>query len=206
MPNNLKATIDNSRSPNDNSPISLPRRQLLTALVGLGASASLVSGLAVAQGGSGMIESRLRELGIVLPPTPAPLANYVAYTVEGNIAYIAGQIPMRAGALLYPGKVPDSVSVVQAREAARQCGINLIAALKGACDGDLDRVKRCLRVQGFVASSDDFTAQPTVINAASDLMVEVFGEAGKHTRLALGANVLPLDSCVEISAIFSLKG
>ena len=101
--------------------------------------------------------------------------------------------------------MPTQVSVEQAREAAHQCGINILAALKGACDGDLDRVRRCVRLQGFVASSDDFTAQPSVINAASDLLVEVFGEAGKHTRLALGSNVLPLNACVEISATFALE-
>jgi enamine deaminase RidA (YjgF/YER057c/UK114 family) len=112
---------------------------------------------------------------------------------------------MYAGELMYPGKVPTQVTVEQARAAARQCGINILAALKSACGGDLDRVRRCVRLQGFVASADDFTAQPTVINAASDLMVEVFGDAGKHTRLALGSNVLPLDSCVEISAMFVLN-
>ena len=154
---------------------------------------------------AGRVESRLAELGITLPAAPAPLANYVAYAVEGNVAYIAGQIPMYAGELMYPGKVPTQVTVEQARAAARQCGINILAALKSACGGDLDRVRRCVRLQGFVASADDFTAQPTVINAASDLMVEVFGDAGKHTRLALGSNVLPLDSCVEISAMFVLN-
>jgi enamine deaminase RidA (YjgF/YER057c/UK114 family) len=154
---------------------------------------------------AGRIATRLAELGIELTPAPAPLANYVAYVVEGNVAYIAGQIPMNAGTLMHPGKVPTQVSVEQARAAARQCGINILAALRGACDGDLDRVKRCVRLQGFVASADDFTAQPAVINAASDLMVEVFGDAGKHTRLAVGSNVLPLDSCVEISAMFVLS-
>ncbi len=181
------------------------RRQFIRAALSLSAGAALNRCTSALGAADGKIESRLQELGIELPATPAPLANYVAYTVENDTAYIAGQIPMRAGTLLYPGTVPAQVSVEQAREAARQCGINILAALKGACEGDLDRVRRCVRLQGFVASDDDFTAQPSVINAASDLMVEVFGEAGKHTRLALGSNVLPLNACVEISATFALE-
>jgi len=181
------------------------RRELLSAAMGLAVIAGLSRSKPLFAASTGRVESRLAELGITLPAAPAPLANYVASVVEGNVAYIAGQIPMNAGELMHPGKVPTQVTVEQARAAARQCGINILAALKGACGGDLDRVKRCVRLQGFVASADDFTAQPSVINAASDLMVEVFGEAGKHTRLALGSNVLPLDSCVEISAMFVLK-
>ena len=184
---------------------AMPRRNLLSAALGLGVVAALTSSEYLLAANSGRIESRLSELGIELPPAPAPLANYVAYVVEGNVAYIAGQIPMNAGTLMHPGKVPNQVTVEQAQAAARQCGINILAALKGACNGDLDRVRRCVRLQGFVASADDFTAQPSVVNAASDLMVEVFGDAGKHTRLALGSNILPLDSCVEISAMFVLN-
>ena len=184
---------------------AIPRRDLLSAALGLGVIAGLTKSDALFAASAGRIETRLAELGIELPPAPAPLANYVAYVVEGNVAYIAGQIPMNAGTLMHPGKVPSQVTVEQAQAAARQCGINILAALKGACGGDLDRVKRCVRLQGFVASADDFTAQPSVVNAASDLMVEVFGDAGKHTRLALGSNVLPLDSCVEISAMFVLN-
>ena len=191
--------------PNNYLSLGADRRSFLRAALSLGAGAALTRCAAALPGASGKVETRVRELGIELPPTPAPLANYVAYAVENDMAYIAGQIPMRAGTLLHPGIVPTQVSVEQAREAARQCGINILAALKGACDGDLDRVRRCVRLQGFVASSDDFTAQPSVINAASDLLVEVFGEAGKHTRLALGSNVLPLNACVEISATFALE-
>jgi len=190
---------------NNHLSLGADRRSFLRAALSLGAGAALTRCTAALPAASGKVETRLRELGIELPPTPAPLANYVAYAVENDMAYIAGQIPMRAGTLLHPGIVPTQVSVEQAREAARQCGINILAALKGACDGDLDRVRRCVRLQGFVASSDDFTAQPSVINAASDLLGEVFGEAGKHTRLALGSNVLPLNACVEISATFALE-
>ena len=199
-----KPTIEMTSSKKETQTL-LPRRDLLSAALGLGVVVGLSRSEALFAASAGRVESRLAELGITLPAAPAPLANYVAYAVEGNVAYIAGQIPMDAGELMYPGKVPTQVTVEQARAAARQCGINILAALKGACGGDLDRVRRCVRLQGFVASADDFTAQPTVINAASDLMVEVFGDAGKHTRLALGSNVLPLDSCVEISAMFVLN-
>ena len=199
-----KPTIEMTSSKKETQTL-LPRRDLLSAALGLGVVVGLSRSEALFAASAGRVESRLAELGITLPAAPAPLANYVAYVVEGNVAYIAGQIPMNAGELMYPGKVPTRVTVEQARAAARQCGINILAALKSACGGDLDRVRRCVRLQGFVASADDFTAQPTVINAASDLMVEVFGDAGKHTRLALGSNVLPLDSCVEISAMFVLN-
>jgi enamine deaminase RidA (YjgF/YER057c/UK114 family) len=199
-----KPTIEMTSSKKETQTL-LPRRDLLSAALGLGVVVGLSRSEALFAASAGRVESRLAELGITLPAAPAPLANYVAYVVEGNVAYIAGQIPMNAGELMYPGKVPTQVTVEQAKAAARQCGINILAALKSACGGDLDRVRRCVRLQGFVASADDFTAQPTVINAASDLMVEVFGDAGKHTRLALGSNVLPLDSCVEISAMFVLN-
>lgn len=199
-----KPTIEMTSSKKETQTL-LPRRDLLSAALGLGVVVGLSRSEALFAASAGRVESRLAELGITLPAAPAPLANYVAYAVEGNVAYIAGQIPMYAGELMYPGKVPTQVTVEQAKAAARQCGINILAALKSACGGDLDRVRRCVRLQGFVASADDFTAQPTVINAASDLMVEVFGDAGKHTRLALGSNVLPLDSCVEISAMFVLN-
>lgn len=199
-----KPTIEMTSSKKETQTL-LPRRDLLSAALGLGVVVGLSRSEALFAASAGRVESRLAELGITLPAAPAPLANYVAYAVEGNVAYIAGQIPMNAGELMYPGKVPTQVTVEQARAAARQCGINILAALKSACGGDLDRVRRCVRLQGFVASADDFTAQPTIINAASDLMVEVFGDAGKHTRLALGSNVLPLDSCVEISAMFVLN-
>jgi enamine deaminase RidA (YjgF/YER057c/UK114 family) len=199
-----KPTIEMTSSKKETQTL-LPRRDLLSAALALGVVVGLSRSEALFAASAGRVESRLAELGITLPAAPAPLANYVAYVVEGNVAYIAGQIPMNAGELMYPGKVPTQVTVEQARAAARQCGINILAALKSACGGDLDRVRRCVRLQGFIASADDFTAQPTVINAASDLMVEVFGDAGKHTRLALGSNVLPLDSCVEISAMFVLN-
>lgn len=178
------------------------RRGLIRSGLTLGATLAVPGLLSTSARAAESPESRLQQLGIVLPESPPPLANYVAWKVANGFAYIAGQIPMRMGSLIYPGAVPNEVSVEQAREAARQCGINIIAALKQACDGDLNRVRGCMRLDGLVASSEGFTAQPTVINAASDLMVEVFGEAGKHTRTAVGVNELPIDACVEISAVF----
>ncbi len=168
-------------------------------------SGAVVAPLTLAQTPSQRVLNKLDELGINLPPTPAPVANYVAYQVAGNMAYIAGQIPFLNGELIYPGKVPIDVSIEQAQIAARQCAINMLSALKGACDGDLDRVKQCVRLQGFVASEDSFTGQSTIMNAASDLMVDVFADAGKHTRLAIGVNTLPLNACVEISGIFYIE-
>ena len=179
----------------------LNRRQLITAAVTLAGGLALARHAPAANAAEN-VAGRLQALGIQLPEPPAPVANYVAYLVQDNFAYIAGQIPFANGELLFPGSVPNEVSVDAARIAARQCGINILAALSGACDGNLDRVRQCMRLDGFVASADGFTQQPQVINAASDLMVEVFGDAGRHTRTAVGVNELPLNACVEISAVF----
>ncbi|MEX2469394.1 MAG: RidA family protein [Pseudohongiellaceae bacterium] len=180
-------------------PFSPTRRTLLRraslAIAGLGLWPLVVRG-------AESPATRLGALGITLPETPPPLANYVPYLVQENFVYIAGQIPMRDGELLHPGAVPTAVSVEQAREAARQCGVNILAALNAACAGDLNRVRQCMRLDGFVASGDGFTGQATVMNAASDLMVEVFGDTGRHTRTAVGVNQLPGNACVEIAAVF----
>lgn len=175
------------------------RRDFITKSLLLAGATALPARAALA---AGTIDARLLELGIDLPPPPAPVANYVAYVVENGFAYIAGQIPFRDGSLIYPGKVPTDVTVEQGREAAKQCAINIIAALKGACDGDLDRVRQCMRLEGVVASADGFNQQPAIVNGASDFMVEVFGDAGRHTRTAVGVKELPLNASVEISAIF----
>jgi len=177
------------------------RRQFVRNSLLLAGATTLSGPIAFA---AGRIDARLLELGIDLPPVPAPVANYVAYVVENGFAYIAGQIPFRDGDLIYPGKVPNEVSIEQGREAAKQCAVNIIAALKGACAGDLDRVRQCMRLEGVVASNDGFNQQPAVVNGASDFMVEVFGDAGRHTRTAVGVNELPLNACVEISAIFAI--
>jgi len=128
----------------------------------------------------------------------------VPYRVVGNLAYIAGQLAFKDGELMHPGKVPEEISIEQAQEAAQQCVVNMIAALKAACDGDLDRVQMCLRLEGFVASADDFTQQSQVMNGASNFMVEVFGDVGRHSRIAVGVNTLPLNASVEVAGVFSI--
>jgi enamine deaminase RidA (YjgF/YER057c/UK114 family) len=189
----------------NNEKIDAGRRIIIAGGVSAAAAVLTSNSATVLGASSGSVEARISSLGIELPSMPSPVANYVPYKVSGNLAYIAGQIPMEAGVLLSPGKVPSQVSVERARQAATQCCLNILAALKEACDGDLDRVSACLRLEGFVACDDDFTNQPTIINAASDLIVEIFGERGKHTRIAVGANTLPLNACVEISAVFSIS-
>ena len=151
------------------------------------------------------IEKRLSEIGVTLPPPGAPGGNYVPFVVVGELVFMAGQVAREAGKMKYVGKVGRDVSVEDGRAAARLCAVNLIAQLKAACGGDLDKVDRCVRVGGFVNSPPDFTQHPQVINGASDLLVEVFGERGQHARTAVGVAALPLDSAVEVEAIFKLK-
>lgn len=150
------------------------------------------------------IDKRLAELGIEVPTPVAPVANYVPFVVTGNLVSISGQIPMKDGKLAFEGKVGDSVSVDEARDAARLCALNLISQMKAACGGDLDKVVRVVKLGGFVNCVDGFGGQPQVINAASDLMVEVFGDKGKHSRSAVGTNALPLNVPVEIDALVEI--
>ena len=144
----------------------------------------------------------LKRLGITLPDAPAPAANYVPYVVAGNMVFVSGQLPLIDGKLSVTGHVGKNVTTQQAAEQARQCAINLLAQLNSACAGDLGRVKRVLKLGGFVACTDEFTDQPEVINGASDLMVEVFGNAGRHARFAVGSNTLPRGTCVEVEGTF----
>lgn len=153
---------------------------------------------------TGNIDARLQALGIVLPRPTKPVANYVPFVVTGNLVFIAGQGPFGAGGLEHSGTVGDTVTTEDAQSAARTCALNLLAQVKEACDGDLDRVVRCVRLGGFVNSTADFTDQPTVINGASDFMVEVFGDAGRHARTAVGVNVLPMGISVEVDAVFEI--
>ncbi len=153
---------------------------------------------------TGTIDARLRESGIAIPEMAAPAANYVPYVVSGNLVFISGQVPFVDGKLEHKGKVGQDYSVEEGAGIARICALNIIAALKAACGGDLDRVTRCVKLGGFVQCGDEFGQQPAVINGASDLMVEVFGEAGKHARFAVGANALPLGVPVEVDAIFEI--
>jgi enamine deaminase RidA (YjgF/YER057c/UK114 family) len=153
---------------------------------------------------AGRIEARLRELGIELPPAAAPVANYVPFGVVGNLVVVSGQLPLRDGALVATGKVGAEVSLEQGREAARACFLNLVAQLQVACGGDLDRVRRVVRLGGFIAAPPEFTQHAQVMNGASDAAVAVFGEAGRHARTTIGVPSLPLDAAVEVEGMFEI--
>lgn len=151
------------------------------------------------------IDARLNDLGITLPEAAAPVANYVPFVISGNLISVSGQIPLKDGSVVYTGQVGDTVDLETAQAAARLCGINIIAQLKAALGGDLERVARIVKLGGFVNSVSDYTDQPKVINAASDLMVDVFGDAGRHSRSAVSVNGLPLGSTVEIDALVEIR-
>ena len=153
---------------------------------------------------AGQITTRLAELGIDLPEPSAPAANYVPYVVSGNLVFVSGQLPVWNGYFRFIGKVGGEISLEEGIEAARLCGINLIAQARDAAGGDLDRIKRVVKLGGFVNAGPDFTDHPKVINGASDLMADVFGEAGKHARFAVGAVSLPLGVAVEVDGVFEL--
>jgi len=153
---------------------------------------------------AGQITTRLAELGIDLPEPSAPAANYVPYVVSGNLVFVSGQLPVWNGDFRFIGKVGADFSLEEGIEAARLCGINLIAQARDAAGGDLDRIKRVVKLGGFVNAGPDFTDHPKVINGASDLMANVFGEAGKHARFAVGAVSLPLGVAVEVDGVFEL--
>ena len=153
---------------------------------------------------SGKIDARLKELGLELPQATAPIANYVPYTVSGKLVVVSGQVSVRNGKPEFVGKLGAGVAVADGQQAAKLCALNILAHLKTACDGDLDRVKRVLRLGGFVNCTPDFTDMPQVVNGASDLMVQVFGDAGKHARAAVGVASLPLGVAVEVEAMFEL--
>ncbi|WP_252259145.1 RidA family protein [Erythrobacter aurantius] len=150
------------------------------------------------------IEQRLQELGITLPAAAAPVASYLPVVVQGDLAYVSGQISFVEGELV-KGRLGDDVSLEEGMAAARGCGLMILAQLKAAL-GSLDRVERVVKLGGFVNSTPDFTDQPKVINGASDLMLEVFGEAGKHARAAVGVPALPLGVAVEVDAVVAIKG
>ncbi len=150
---------------------------------------------------AGKVDARLSELGIEIPAAAAPVANYVGYVRTGNLVFVSGQVPIKDGQFLYQGKVGADISLEEAQQAATLCAINIISQLKDACGGDLDKVRRIVKLGGFVNSTPEFTDQPKVINGASDLMVEVFGDAGKHARAAVSAGSLSLGVAVEIDAV-----
>ena len=151
------------------------------------------------------VETRLNELGVTVPDAPAPAANYVPFVKTGNLVFISGQVPFVDGKLTATGRIGVNASSEDGQAQARICAINLIAQLKVACDGDLDRVVRVVKLGAFVSSADDFNGQPAVVNGASDLMVEAFGDAGRHARFAVGTNALPLGCLVEIDGVFEIK-
>lgn len=153
---------------------------------------------------AGTVDGRLKELGIEIPTPAAPAANYVPFVKSGNLVFVSGQIPMVAGKIEGIGKVGQDLTTDQAKAIARICAINLIAQAKAATGGDLDRVARVVKLGGFVNCVDGYTEQPEVVNGASDLMVEVFGDKGRHSRFAVGTNALPRGVAVEVEAIFEI--
>lgn len=149
------------------------------------------------------IESRLKDLGLTLPEAAAPVANYVPYAQSGQSVHISGQISLGPDGLV-TGRLGDGVSLEDGQAAARLCALNLIAQIKAACGGDLGKVKRIVKLGGFVNAHPDFYDIPKVINGASDLMVDVFGDAGRHARSAVGVAVLPLNAAVEVDAVVEI--
>jgi enamine deaminase RidA (YjgF/YER057c/UK114 family) len=152
-----------------------------------------------------LIESRLKELGLELPPAALPVAAYVPWTIAGRTLYVSGQVPLSGGKAQFVGKVGRDFDVETAQKAAQLCAVNILAQAKAALGGDLARLKRCLKLGGFVNCTDDFRDHPKVVNGASELIVAVMGEAGKHARFAVGASSLPLGAAVEVEAIFEIE-
>ena len=151
------------------------------------------------------IKERLEAAGITLPQAAAPAANYVPYTVAGNMLYISGQLPLADGQITVTGILGRDVDVETAQGAAGTCAINLLAQMNAALDGDLERVVQLVKIQGYVASDQTFTEQHLVLNGASDLLVKILGERGKHARAAVGMASLPLNAAVEIDAIVEIR-
>ena len=150
-------------------------------------------------------EDKIKELQIELPEAKAPVGSYVATKIVGNLLYVSGQISINLKGELIKGKVGKDLSTDDAYKAAERCGLSIVAQVKKACDGDLSKVKSCVKLTGFVNSTNDYTEQPKVINGASDLIASIFGEAGMHTRAAVSTNSLPLGVSVEVDAIFELN-
>jgi enamine deaminase RidA (YjgF/YER057c/UK114 family) len=152
----------------------------------------------------GRVEARLMELGITLPTPPAPVASYVPFVIVGKLVHVSGQVSVDATGGI-KGKLGDQIEVEQGQAAARLCGLNLLAQVKAACGGDLDRAKRVVKLNGFVNVTPDFDPIPQVMNGCSDLMVSVFGDSGRHARSAVGMANLPLNYAVEVDGLFELE-
>jgi enamine deaminase RidA (YjgF/YER057c/UK114 family) len=177
--------------------LDLSRRATLGAALAIGAlSAGRVSAAPA---------DKLKELGITLPTLGPALGSYAPYVVYGKVLYVSGQLPLVDGKPLFAGIVPTTVTPEQAQACAKQCAVNILAAVSKACDGDLTKVAACLKLTGYVAAAADFKDHPKVINGASDLMKAVFGDSGQHARAAVGVASLPLGAPVEVEAIFALK-
>ncbi len=152
-----------------------------------------------------LFDENIKNLGLNIPDLPKALANYVPYKKIGKTIYISGQAPVQNGELIYKGKVGSDISIEEGIEAAKLCVINIIAALKTGLEGDWDKLDSFVKLTGFVNCQDNFTDQPKIINGASDMLVEIFGDKGRHARVAVGSNALPLGIAVEIDAIVQLK-
>ena len=150
-------------------------------------------------------EKKIQELKIKLPEAKPPVGSYVATKITGNLLFISGQISIAENGELIKGKIGKDLSTEQGYDAAKRCGLSIVAQAKVACNGDLSKIKSCIKLTGFVNSTEDFTEQPKVINGASDLIATIFGEAGMHTRAAVSTNSLPLGVSVEVDAIFELN-
>lgn len=153
---------------------------------------------------SSTIEKRLEAMGVSLPEPPKPVASYVGFVRHDNLVIVSGQLPLKEGKLVGQGLLGRDVSIEEATSAARQCAINLLAQMRVACEGDLERISRCIRLGGFVASTPDFNDHPAVVNGASDFMAEALGDAGSHARAAVGVAALPLNACVEVEGMFAI--
>jgi|TARA_B100001964_G_scaffold47357_1_gene52956 enamine deaminase RidA (YjgF/YER057c/UK114 family) len=152
-----------------------------------------------------LIEKNINKLGITIPDAPAPVGAYVAFKFVNKLLFISGQLSVDSNGRFIKGKVGKDIDLKKGQEAAKLCAINIIAQAKKACSGDLEKISSCIKLTGFVNSSDEFIDQPKIINGASELISAVFGENGKHTRAAISVNSLPLGVSVEIDAIFELK-
>ena len=150
-------------------------------------------------------DDKIKELKIELPDAKAPVGSYVATKISGKLLYVSGQISINSNGEMIKGKVGKDLTTDDAYKAAERCGLSIVAQVKNACNGDLSKIKTCIKLTGFVNSTEDFTEQPKVINGASDLIASIFGDAGMHTRAAVSTNSLPLGVSVEVDAIFELN-
>ena len=152
-----------------------------------------------------LFEKNIKDLGLIISEPPAAIANYVPFKVVDNLVYVSGQAPIQNGKIIYTGKVGDNISEEDGILAAELCCLNIIAALRKSINGDWDRLNNFVKLGGFVNCKDDYINHPKIINGASDLLVNIFGEQGKHTRFAVGSNSLPMNIAVEIDAIIKIK-